>query len=101
MEYFKAFIIGSSLSSSIITYIYTIPSLYKNDTCKLNLNIDEKFLILAILLFYGITNMINIYFRRSYGVIATIIIGGLSGLVLSFYGRFILSLPTKIYGFTK
>ena len=57
-------------------------------------------MILVIFIYYGFMNLLNVYFRRYYGYMATVIIGGFSGLLLSFYGRFKLGLPKKIYGFT-
>jgi hypothetical protein len=100
MEYKKlllAFIIGSSLPSVIISNLYIGMANTNKDIIK-----RYEFYPLGIALLFGVSNIINyMIYKYLNSDISAIISGVLLALTLSFIGRFIFDLPTKLFHFTK
>lgn len=92
-----AFIIGSSLISVIISYIYIGLSNIQKKIIK-----RYEFFPLGISLLFGFYNIVNyILYQKIKTDTSAIISGILMGLTLSIIGRFIYDLPTKLFDFTR
>ena len=92
-----AFIIGSSLPSVLISNLYIGTANYKKDIIK-----RYEFFPLGVALLFGVYNIINyMLYKRLKNDSSAIIMGIIYGLSLSFIGRFIFDLPTRLFNFTK
>jgi len=95
MKEFKAFIIGSSIISTIISLTY-IGNAFRNSGRPSD--IPYEILPIFIAIMFGIFNMINVYF--DFRGMETFILGGIMGVIFSIIGRFGYNLPTRIFGFS-
>jgi len=92
-----AFIIGSSLPSVLISNLYIGLANSKKDIIK-----RYEFFPLGIALLFGIYNIINyLLYKKINNDFSAIIMGILYGITLSFIGRFIFNLPTRLFDFSK
>ena len=92
-----AFIIGSSLPSVLISNLYIGLANSKKNIVK-----RYEFFPFGIALLFGIYNIINyLLYKKLKNDSSAIIMGILYGLTLSFIGRFIFNLPTRLFDFTK
>ena len=100
-----AFVIGSSLISSAITFMYTGKAFHNaNHTMNDGLPpLDYEIIPLLVLGLFGIFNVINVFLRSKTNqkTLVTIVIGGLAGLTFSLIGRFKYGLPKRIFGYTS
>jgi len=92
-----SFIIGSSLPSVLISYLYIGIANSKKDIIK-----RYEFFPIGIALLFGIYNIINyLLYTKLKSDMSAIIMGILYGVSLSLIGRFIFDLPTRLFHFTK
>ena len=91
-----AFIIGTSLPSVLVSNLYIGLANSKKDIIK-----RYEFFPLGVALLFGIYNIINYFLYKKIGNSSAIIMGIAYGLTLSFIGRFIFDLPTRLFGFTR
>ena len=96
--YEKAFVLGSSLPASFLSFLYIGSSYSKAGQPP----VDFHLVPWGVLLMYGIMNVLNVHFQNEpKGVnprLLSFIFGAIGGLLLSFGGRFILEYPKKVFG---
>ena len=100
MDYKKillAFVIGSSLPSVVVSNFYIGMANYKKNIIK-----RYEFFPLGVALLFGLYNIINyMLYKRLKNDSSAIISGVLFAISLSFIGRFIFDLPTRLFNFTR
>lgn len=119
MKYLLPFIIGSSIISTILSFLYI-----GNANSKFILKTGKKpfpfeLAIIFIAILFGLFNIINVNLQKSnltctcnkqictcvknnkHSFIISFSIGGFLGLLFSSIGRFKYNLPITIFGFTK
>ena len=92
----ELFLVGSSLPVVFITMIY-VGSAYRRSGRPAG--IPYELFPIVIPLFYGIFSIVN-YHAIKVNINYALLVGATMGLLFSFMGRFGLSLPQKIFGFT-
>ncbi len=100
-----AFVIGSSILATIITFSYTGNAYRKSGRPK---DVPFEWIPIFIPIMFGLMNMLNIFLQSiikkksttsKYIIAATV--GALTGLIFSLMGRFGLNLPQKIFNIEK
>lgn len=100
MDYLLAFIIGSSIIITLITFLYLGRAYQKADRPK---DIPYETVAIFVPVMYGLFNVINYILQVKYNQSPNIsfIVGGTMGLIFSLIGRFGYDLPVRIFNFTK
>ena len=92
-----AFIIGSSLPSVLISNLYIGFANSQKNIIK-----RYEFFPLGVAFLFGFYNIINYLLYTTFKNDTTAILMGIVyGLTLSFIGRFIFDLPTRLFDFTR
>lgn len=100
-ELLKAFVVGSSLPATLITFTYMGSAFHKGGHKGIDHYEIIPFLVPTIL---GTLNIGNIWAQKTYGISPTkanTITGLLVGLILSIIGHEWLDLPTRIFNISK
>tara|TARA_Y100000389_G_C17450234_1_gene514300 strand:+ start:32 stop:427 length:396 start_codon:yes stop_codon:yes gene_type:complete len=88
-----AFIVGSSLPASLVTFVYLIYFNNKNKS-----DIDYFSLTPLILIAFGIGSILNyIVIQKLKNPNYSLLVGVFFGLSLSFIGRFVIKIPKKTF----
>lgn len=97
-----SFSIGTLVSVITLGYVSQAWSRKGKDS-----SVPIENIVIGIPLFYGITNVVAVYYVKSNNIEGTRanvtigIFGAIMGLIFSLYGRNVLNLPQKIFGFTE
>jgi hypothetical protein len=95
----KAFIVGSSIINTIISFSY-IGNAFKSSGRPSSF--PYEIIPIGISVIFGIANILNIYLQSKYtSRFIPFIVGGLMGILFSVVGRFVYGLPQKIFGFNE
>ena len=99
--YLKAFVVGSSLLSALITFAYTGLAFHRAGHGKATA-LHYEVMPYVVLTIIGAGSALNVWLRAlvKNKLVATAIAGALTGLVMSLVGRFRFDLPRKIFGHT-
>jgi len=92
------FIIGASLLSAIISFSY-IGHAFKQ--AGRPSDVPYEIFPVFILFMFGLTNVVSYWLMTKYKLNPNwiFVFGGLMGVIFSFFGRFGLDLPKRIFGF--
>lgn len=96
-NFIHAFIIGSSLLSTIISHSYIGFANMKMKGIQ-----HYEIVAIGIPLLFGLFNIVHyITVKKTKNNLYSILFGTLFGLILSIIGRFGMDLPVKIFGFSR
>ena len=96
----RAFVIGSSIISTIITFLYLGGAQIK----KRLRSFPYEYAMIAIAISFGLFNVLNVELQRLYPRrkrVIPFLVGGAMGLLFSLVGRFKYDLPRKLFGLSK
>lgn len=91
-----AFLIGSSILSGLISFLYIGHGMHR----KPRQNIRYEWIMGGVLIILGLTNILSQRLKRKTRW-SPILAGVLTGLILSFTGRFVYDFPVTVFDFTR
>lgn len=95
-----AFVIGSSIISTFVTFLYNGVAFRRQRPY----NVQIELMPIVVPIIFGLMNILlyNLIQRTTYNpFMLTIVVGSLTGIILSLIGRFYFDLPRNLYGIER